>query len=227
MISKKPTQFRRLILSGVILFVCLFGVYRVGATVARKIFLPIVYPGGGYNYGGYPPPGPPYPVDATATPITPDPSPTPELHPGSLNLPFILNNFTSDRIINQVIHFRGAFGNIPFEGRVTSIARVTSLTPAYGPSVYPQGVFVAVLMDVTNTGQESDEIGRYNSFKIADTENRKFDLASIDAHLAAEDQYERGSVYTTVQPGFTIPLVFVFDVLPASQGFQLVSLSAW
>lgn len=190
-------------------------------------FIPIVFEGvGNPNLvtvtPGYPPVIDPYAPPPTATPI---PTPTPVVEP--VRLPIIINPSPYSSIINQVIHFRGAFADVPFEGVVTAVTKATVLAPDYGDPIYPQGVFLVVFMDVTNHGLESDDVGYYSSFRIADSTNRKFDLAILDAQIAAEDQFGFSSVYTTIQPGFTTASVFVFDVLPTSEGFKLVSLSTW
>ena len=101
------------------------------------------------------------------------------------------------------------------------------LVDDYRGPVYPGGIFVVALMSVTNHGLESDEVGRHSSFKVEDSVGRKFDIAELEVLWAAEDEYDRESVYEPIQPGFTKPLVFVFDVLPESAGLHLVSLSPW
>jgi hypothetical protein len=97
----------------------------------------------------------------------------------------------------------------------------------YSTPYYPQGTFVVVLMDVTNHGLRSDEVGQHNSFKVQDNVGRVFDLASLKVHQAAEYTYQRESLYYPVQPGFTLPMVFVFDVLPQSEGLRLVAVEPW
>jgi hypothetical protein len=116
---------------------------------------------------------------------------------------------------------------ILLEGVVTFSEYQTVLTPDYGDPVTPQGIFVVILMDVTNHGLESGSVGMFSSFRLQDSQNRKFDMADLEAQWAAQDMYDRDGVYEDIQPGFTVPRVFVFDVLPSSTGLHLVSDSPW
>jgi hypothetical protein len=129
--------------------------------------------------------------------------------------------------VGEVVRFRGAWKDIQLEGLVTESLYRSVVYPDSGDPEYADGIFVVALMDVTNHGLESDEVGLHNSFKVEDSVGRKFDLAKLEVQLAAAEEYERESVYEPIQPGFTKSLVFVFDVLPQSQGLHLVSLSPW
>jgi hypothetical protein len=113
------------------------------------------------------------------------------------------------------------------EGVVTASEYQPELYPDYGDPVAAHGIFVVVLVDVTNRGLESDDVGMYSSFRLEDSVGREFDMSDLEVLWAAEDMYGRASVYEPIQPGFTEPLVFVFDVLPASQGLHLLSESPW
>lgn len=129
--------------------------------------------------------------------------------------------------VGSHVRFKAAFYDQPFEGVVTSSGYRTSLYDSFWNKVYhPGGIFVVVIMNVTNHGTRSDEVGYY-CFAVRDSASRTFDLAEIDVQFAAEDEYNRDGVYTTIQPGFTRSQVFVFDVLPQSQGLHLVSLDPW
>lgn len=66
----------------------------------------------------------------------------------------------------------------------------------YSTPYCPQGTFVVVLMDVTNHGLRSDEVGQHNSFKVQDSAGRIFDLAGLNVHQAAEYTYQRESLST-------------------------------
>jgi hypothetical protein len=125
------------------------------------------------------------------------------------------------------VRFKSAFEEVPLEGVVTFSEYRSVLYPDYGDPVYPGGIFVVALMDVTNYGLVSGEVSRYSSFRVQDSVGRQFDMADLEVLWAAEDEYDRESVYESIQPGFTEPLVFVFDVLPASEGLHLISLSPW
>jgi hypothetical protein len=129
--------------------------------------------------------------------------------------------------IGHSIHFKGWEKGINFSGIVESSEFRQSLTPDFGSAVSAQGKFLVVVMNITNNGLQGDSVDRYMSFVAKDTANRQFDLADIFAQMAAKDQYNLGGVYTTIQPGFTARMVFVFDVLPASPTFTLISLSPW
>lgn len=84
-----------------------------------------------------------------------------------------------------------------------------------------------MLIDVTSHGLRSDEVEQHNSFKAQDSAGRVFDLASPNVHQAAEYTYQRESLYYPIQPGFTMPLVFVFDVLPQSEELHLLAVEPW
>jgi hypothetical protein len=128
--------------------------------------------------------------------------------------------------VGTTVRFKGAWYDMPLEGVVTCSENCAILYN-YNTPYYPQGTFVVVLMDVTNHGLRSDEVGQHNSFKAQDSAGRVFDLASLDVHQAAEYTYQRESLYYAIQPGFTVPLVFVFDVLPQSEGLRLVAVKPW
>jgi hypothetical protein len=129
--------------------------------------------------------------------------------------------------IGDSVRFQGAWDDVPLEGVVTFSEYRTVLVDDYSGPVYPDGIFVVALMDVTNHGLVSDDVGRYGSFKVKDSTGRQFDIAELEVLWAAEDEYDRESLYEPIQPGFTKPLVFVFDVLPESQELHLVSLAPW
>ena len=109
---------------------------------------------------------------------------------------------------------------------MTGSERRDALYP-YGPPVTPEGVFIVALMDITNSGLESDDVGYTCSFRVEDSIGRRFDMAELELQSAAQDEYGRDGVYDTIQPGFTSPMVFVFDVLPESTGLFLVSDCPW
>ena len=126
----------------------------------------------------------------------------------------------------DTVRFKGTWYDMPFEGIVINSETRTVLYDHDTP-YYPQGIFVVVLMDVTNYGLRSDEVGQHNSFKAQDSAGRVFDLASLNVHQAAETTYQRESLYYPIQPGFTVPMVFVFDVLTQSEDLRLVAVEPW
>ena len=134
----------------------------------------------------------------------------------------------SDPVLaGSVIHILGWEKEVRLSGVVVRSEFQQTLAPDYGSPVTAQGKFLVVVLDVTNQGLQSDSVGSYSSFRAKDAAGREFDLAGLTVQMAAKDQYNLGGIYTTVQPGFTTQMVFVFDVLPAAQTFTLVSLSPW
>ena len=130
-------------------------------------------------------------------------------------------------LAGEIVRFRGAWEDVPLAGKVVFSEYRNVLVDDYSGPVYPGGVFVVVIMDVESHGLTSDEVGRYGSFKAKDSVGRQFDIAELEVLWAAEDEYGYDSVYEAIQPGFTKRLIFVFDVLPASEDLHLVSLSPW
>ncbi len=134
---------------------------------------------------------------------------------------------SSPLVKGESVRFRGAWGDVPLEGRVFFSERRDELVDQTSGPVYPYGVFVVAVMDVTNTGLQSDEVGRYGSFRVRDSAGRQFDIAELEVLWAAQDEYGYDGVYEAIQPGFTRRLVFAFDVLSISEDLHLVSLSPW
>lgn len=130
-------------------------------------------------------------------------------------------------VVGETVRFAGAWNEVPLEGKVIFSEYRDVLIDDYDGPVYPDGVFVVAVMDVTNHGLESDEVGRYNSFKLRDSVGRQFDIAELDVLFAAQDEYDYDSVYTAIQPSLTKRLVFAFDVFPGSEDLYLISLSPW
>ncbi len=127
----------------------------------------------------------------------------------------------------ETVRFLGVWEDVPLEGKVVSSEYRTVLVEDYSGPVYPYGIFVVAVMDIANVGLVGDQVGLYDSFRVKDSVGRQFDIAELEVLWAAEDEYNLESVYETIQPGFTRRLVFVFDVLPASEGLHLISLSPW
>ncbi len=159
--------------------------------------------------------------------LWPTPTPVPAL-PVKIYLPLVLRSWplSPPLPVGTTVRFKGAWYDMPLEGVVTCSENCAVLYN-YSTPYYPQGTFVVVLMDVTNHGLRSDEVGQHNSFKAQDSLGRMFDLTSLNVHQAAEYTYQRESLYYPIQPGFTVPLVFVFDVSPQSEGLQLVAVEPW
>ena len=161
----------------------------------------------------------------TCTPVptsTPIPSPTPQ-PPPPVYLPVVTRFSGPPPIaVGEKLRFLSWLKSVPLEAVVRDSDCRSRLVPDGGDPVYPDGVFVVAVLDVTNEGLESGEVGR-SSLMVRDSVGRKFDMASLEALWAAEDEYDLDSVYTAIQPGFTDQLVFVFDVLPESRDLHLWS----
>jgi hypothetical protein len=108
-----------------------------------------------------------------------------------------------------------------FRGTITGADRVDHLEGDSG-TIYPIRVFVIAIVDVENLGFKSDSVSRYD-LKLRDSIGRLFDMASLDAQWAAEDQYNKTGVYTDIQPNFIENQVYAFDVALDSQGLELVA----
>jgi len=87
-----------------------------------------------------------------------------------------------------------------------------------GTPVTAQGVYIAILMRVTNTGSNPDSLG---GFRIRDQAGRSFDY-DFSATSTAADFYGRRAFYTTLQPTFSADVVIVFDVAPDATSFTIV-----
>lgn len=123
--------------------------------------------------------------------------------------------------IGQVFTFTGAFGEGSFRGTVTDIKDNVSLTDN-GKKLQPNGKYVAVFIQCANIGNSPAEVGSF-SFYLVDGRNRQFSLDDLDAQFAAEDQYGKKILYTTVQPGLSVEHVFVFDVPTDAGNFRMVA----
>jgi len=143
-------------------------------------------------------------------------------------LPFVIKQPPLPPLsLGETVRFSGAWDDVPLQGEVILSEYRGVLEDTYRGPVYPGGVFLVTVMDVTNYGLISDEVGTIGSFKVRDSAGRQFDIADLEVLWAAEDEYGYESVYEAIQPGFTKRLVFVFDVLPGSTDLHLMSLSPW
>lgn len=147
-----------------------------------------------------PTPGP------TATPL---PTPTPPLLP-----------------VGEVMRFRSYPYEAPFEGTIVGGYRTPYLQDYGGKPTEAKGTFLVLFMDVRNAGLESSSV-THLAFRAQDSAGRLFDMAELQPQSAAQQQHNRQGVYDDIQPGFTAYCVFVFDVLPESTAFHLVSRSPW
>lgn len=183
------------------------GVGEAGPQADTALYLPVIF-------RGWPP--------TPTPPITPThvPSPTATLSPTAIPATTLLPT-------GQVINFKGWQHDTRMLAIVTGSERRSSLTDYWGSTYYASGIFLVGFVNIANVGLQSDSVGRYTSFRVKDSANRLFDLASLNANMAAMDSYNRKGLYDDVQPGMTIPMVFVFDVLPYSYSPQLQSLAPW
>lgn len=161
---------------------------------------------------------------AVLLPPTTQPTSTPYL----VHLPVVCRHSGSTDPLSagDTVRFHSWLAEVRLEGIVTDSEWRSVLYPDSGDPIYAKGIFVVALVDVTNRGLESGEVGRHG-FRVQDSVGRKFDMAELEVLWAAEDMYDRESVYTPIQPGFTESLIFVFDVLPESESLHLVSRDPW
>ena len=162
----------------------------------------------------------------TWTPAAPRPTSTPApVESTSTRKP--TSQHPPQLVVGTTLRFLEFWHDVPMEGVVTHFERRESLyCTRWDRTVYPQGVWFVVLMDVTNHGQVSGCVGN-QSLKVKDSDGREFDMAELDAMWAAETEYGRGNALEDIQPGFTAELSFVFDVLPTSEGLHLISVDPW
>jgi len=113
----------------------------------------------------------------------------------------------------------GSFDNWKYT--VTNVITTNTLTDDYYGVITAKGKFLVIFASVQNLGLEARYISRYD-FVIQDSLTRQFDMASLEAQWAAEDQYGRTGVYKDIQPSFTIAQVYVFDILPSASGLYFL-----
>ncbi|MEO8287250.1 MAG: hypothetical protein ABI670_12570 [Chloroflexota bacterium] len=127
-------------------------------------------------------------------------------------------------IVGQVI-------TVPDIGRKTNFrlevvdAKETTKIPATGfwKEATATGKFVAVKFRATNIGTEPGTPTGYY-IRLKDSKGRTFDTTSdINASLVGAEYYGGKPLGTTVQPGLTETLVFVYDVAPDAAGYLLIS----
>lgn len=134
---------------------------------------------------------------ATPTPTVVSPTPTPTATPES-----------------QWFLFLTGWDDVRMKGLPTDWIRRTSMADLWGDVVYPEGVFIVLLMDVQNCGIKSAFVSRYDTFWMRSGDGPFFDMAPLETQWAAEYEYGRIGVYETLQPQFIYQMVFVFDVPP-------------
>jgi outer membrane protein assembly factor BamB len=140
--------------------------------------------------------------DAT---VTPTPSPTPR----------------PPALVGQVLSGLGT-SHRSLRGVVTGHQQTDALAGST-ETLRAHGVFLVVFMDVMNPGLRSDYVGdSYSSdLWVEDAARHRFDLAPLPYQIAAREAHGRLGVNDPVQPGFTVPMVFVFDVLPDSTDLRI------
>lgn len=84
------------------------------------------------------------------------------------------------------------------------------------------GVFVIVIMTLTNVGNESIDVST-NPYQLTDEQGRLFDPdAGTGAYLSADDRIDAEPItFTQLQPGLKTEGALVFDVVPGA-GYGLV-----
>jgi hypothetical protein len=151
-----------------------------------------------------PPTSTPEPTEEPTPVPTEEPTPIPTEEPTPGLLP-----------VGHVVRFD------VFEGTIVDAMKADQLEGARG-TVLPAQVFVDVIVDVKNLGFVSSYVSRYD-LDLADSLGRRFDMASLEAQWAAEDQFGYSGVYTDIQPSFVERQVYVFDIALDSEGLELLA----
>jgi hypothetical protein len=108
-----------------------------------------------------------------------------------------------------------------------SAKRKGAATPAATPTPAPvlppgalttDGVFVIAELSVTNVGRTSVSLG---NFILIDDEGRQFELSAEATALAAR-RLGRQPATTLIRPGFTVPLVLVWEAPATARGLLMV-----
>ncbi len=146
----------------------------------------------------------------TSTP-TITPTPTNTLTPTSTPTVTPTPTFTPTP---QWLLFLTGFDDRKMTGLPTGSVRRSSLTDYWGNVVFPKGVFIVLFMDVVNCELTSGYVLGFDTFWMRDGSGPFYDMADLDAHFAAEHEYNRMGPYEDLQPQFVYEMVFVFDVPP-------------
>jgi len=90
--------------------------------------------------------------------------------------------------------------------------------PDFGET--PDGVFVAVILEMENVGEESLTISS-EILQLADAQDRQFDADTLASIYAEQDPRVdvEGITFDQLQPGLTVTRAIVFDVPPGSYRF--------
>ena len=90
--------------------------------------------------------------------------------------------------------------------------------PDFGET--PDGVFVAVILEMENVGEESLTISS-EILQLADAQDRQFDADTAASIFVEQDPRvdAEGITFDQLQPGLTVTRAIVFDVPPGSYRF--------
>jgi len=90
--------------------------------------------------------------------------------------------------------------------------------PDFGET--PDGVFVAVILEMENVGEESLTISS-EILQLADAQDRQFDADTLASIYAEQDPRVdvEGITFDQLQPGLTVTRAIVFDVPPGTYRF--------
>jgi outer membrane protein assembly factor BamB len=123
-------------------------------------------------------------------------------------------------LVGQVLRGLGAI-----QGRLRGVVTGFEITPvvsAPSGTLTADGTFLVVFLDVTNEGPEPDFISDSLVGLFAeDASRRRFDLFPGPQQWVAREAYRRVPELELVEPGATVPMLFVFDVQPDSADVRL------
>jgi len=159
-------------------------------------------------------------------PILPMPTATSIITPTPIILPTQVPMPSPTALVGvppgESLRFTSYVKKVPMEISVIASEFKTSLQHYWFGPVYPDGFFLVVIANVENLGYyESDYVTHINSFQVEDPDGRRYDLASVFVHLAAEVTYKLPSVYVDIRPGSIVRSVFVFNVPSSNALYHL------
>lgn len=94
------------------------------------------------------------------------------------------------------------------------------------PGCYPDGVFVVVILDVTNLGEFQDA-SPGPGLSIKDSSDEIFNPIGGQAQFLIREEYGVSSYWDDIPPGATGTIGLVYDVPLQAQGMYLVPRYGW
>jgi hypothetical protein len=99
--------------------------------------------------------------------------------------------------------------------KVTKVERLQEATRE-GKTIKPDGVWIVVVYDITNTG---DKPGGLTTFNLQDSEGRVYESSDFDLEVALGSKYKNE---LSINPGQSGSGFKVFEVVKEASGFRLV-----